>query len=299
MSISVMFCYARSGGTLLNKCLGSLPGISVVSEVSPICGGAGGATSIRKQAKEWYDVDLTTSNFVDGAIELECALEEKGGSLVVRDWTIVCFEPSTMNKYAPESRLVTYEVLCSKAEVRCFALVRDSIDIFLSRPHVDSGKFFSAYRLYLDQLLANSDIKIFKYEDLCENPDETMKEICKHIDASFSQDFYNYSSFGMVMGDVQVKGGSRGTNQGRIQLLKRKWVKQKVRKQLNQSEDMIYCNTQLGYETRYESVTRETILEHFYAFIQRLIHYSRQRITYLARNFCIFSKSQGDAKILK
>ena len=77
MSIIVMICFARSGGTILNQCLGSLPGVVIMSEVNPLGGGKGkGAESyrtIKSQAKNWYGIDLISDedNFVECAIELE------------------------------------------------------------------------------------------------------------------------------------------------------------------------------------------------------------------------------------
>ena len=36
--VTVMLCFARSGGTVLNRCLGCLPDIVIMSEVNPLGG---------------------------------------------------------------------------------------------------------------------------------------------------------------------------------------------------------------------------------------------------------------------
>ena len=42
MRVGLLLCYARSGGTLLNQMIGSLPNVVMLSEVSPYGGGGGG-----------------------------------------------------------------------------------------------------------------------------------------------------------------------------------------------------------------------------------------------------------------
>ena len=74
MSVVVMICYARSGGNLLNKCIGSLPNVVMLSEVNPIsdsCDCCGQGKQIRCQAKEWYGVDLDSNSFSEKILELE------------------------------------------------------------------------------------------------------------------------------------------------------------------------------------------------------------------------------------
>jgi hypothetical protein len=36
MKIPVIYAYPRSGGTLVNRCLGSIPGNLILSEVNPL-----------------------------------------------------------------------------------------------------------------------------------------------------------------------------------------------------------------------------------------------------------------------
>ncbi len=74
--VTVMLCYARSGGTVLNQCLGSLPDTVVISEVNPLGGGSGArdqkpSRTVREQALNWYGIELRTENFADCVVELE------------------------------------------------------------------------------------------------------------------------------------------------------------------------------------------------------------------------------------
>ncbi len=62
MAVVVMIAFARSGGTVLNQCLGSLPDVVIMSEVNPLGGGwgergANSLTTIKDQAKHWYHLE--------------------------------------------------------------------------------------------------------------------------------------------------------------------------------------------------------------------------------------------------
>ena len=77
MSVILMICFARSGGTILNRCLGSLPNVVMMSEVNPLGGGVGvggnknSFTTVAEQAKHWYQLELESKTFAENIIELE------------------------------------------------------------------------------------------------------------------------------------------------------------------------------------------------------------------------------------
>ena len=50
--VSVYYCFARSGGTLINRCLGCIPGNLVLSEVNPM----GSIATVESQATRlaWF-----------------------------------------------------------------------------------------------------------------------------------------------------------------------------------------------------------------------------------------------------
>ena len=106
MAVIVMICYARSGGTVLNKCLGSLPNVVMLSEVSPIGGGWGkegpdSFTTVKEQAKNWYQIELSSDDFVENIVELEKFCNDNKLYLVVRDWSFINFMPHEYNNFNP------------------------------------------------------------------------------------------------------------------------------------------------------------------------------------------------------
>ena len=70
MSVGLMVCYARSGGTILNRCLGCLPGVVMLSEVTPLVdqSPAGGEPrTVKDQARQWYGIELQSHGFTESA----------------------------------------------------------------------------------------------------------------------------------------------------------------------------------------------------------------------------------------
>ncbi len=256
MTIIVMFSYARSGGTILNQCLGSLPNVVIMSEVNPLGGGWGvreadSLTTIKAQAKEWYKIDLKNDDFTKNALELDQICQNQHQFLILRDWTFVNFTSYENNFNVPPRRFLTLDALKNKAEVKPFALVRDAIDVWLSRGCPPMNEFYADYLIYIQTLLQEG-IKIFKYENFCAAPDRTMFEICNYVNIPYSDDYKNYSTFFKVNGDVQNKDNSRGVQQGIIKPLRRKKLEHEKVQMLNQNKHMIQVNQLLGYPTYYK-----------------------------------------------
>ena len=181
MSVVVMMCFARSGGTLLNQCLGCLPQVVVLSEVHPLGGGRGRGPvwfdTVKDQAREWYQIDVKSDNFAEGVQELEQICELTARQLVVREWTFINFMPYENNGWNPPNRLLTLEALEKKCEVIPFAFVRDSIDVWISHGSPAADDFFEQYLRYVETLCAKK-IPIFKYEDFCKNPAVILRDLC-------------------------------------------------------------------------------------------------------------------------
>ena len=252
-NVSVMLCFVRSGGTVLNQCLGSLPGVVIMSEVNPLGGGWGkegkdSLTTIKAQAKGWYDIDLDSDeyNFADCVVELS----QKCEHLVLRDWTFVNFIPNMgipleddrIELEAANSFLILDE-LNGRCDVKPFTFVRDGIDAYLSR----KGKlywFAEAYLRYAQELL-NLGIPIYKYEDFCLDPERVLKDICLYAGLPYADVLTTYGEFTTVHGDVQAD--SRGNMQNKIISLPRLEVSSKLMEIVNNCVDLREANKSLGY----------------------------------------------------
>ncbi len=263
MSITVMICFSRSGGTVLNRCLGSLPNVVIMSEVNPVGGGKGSGevnySTVKDQAKHWYGIDLKSEGFTENILELYNYCVDNGKHLIIRDFPYINFVPSPLNNKNASNSFSTLEALNGKVDLKHFAFVRDSIDSWVSFGAKKPRKYFRYYKKYV-QAVIDADMPFFKYEDFCTDTDETMKAICNYAGLEYSESYKNYGSFTTVNGDVgfqdsysNTKGGSRGLKEDSIKLLPRRRIMFKSIFQLNRNKDMIESNKLFGYPTYYSS----------------------------------------------
>lgn len=278
MPIIVMICFARSGGTILNQCLGSLPKTVFISEVSPLAGNwrknKTCVGTIKEQAKHWYDIDLKSNSFAENALELAEVCERSGRRLVVRDWTFGGYLPTTINPGPTPDRILSLEALENRCEVLPFCFVRDPIDVWLSltkRMHIEMERFFAQYLKYIQDIKVRN-ITVFKYEDFVRRPEETIRQICQYAGLEFSDSWKNYMSYGKVIGDTVFDPHSRGRKAGTIKMIPRRYLPKKRIIELNRCKEMIRANELLGYPTSYWNVEVESKASAISESCKRLIH---------------------------
>ncbi|MCP4109087.1 MAG: hypothetical protein GY749_26755 [Desulfobacteraceae bacterium] len=256
MSIALMICYSRSGGTLLNKCLGSLPDTVVMSEVNPLGGGDGKAgpnsyKTVWEQALHWYGIELKSRDFRESITELGEYCEKHNKKLVIRDWSHANFAKIKLNNFNPPNQFLTLKAL-KDLNPTIFIFVRDAIDIWISSWGPDMNTFFEEYITYVKAVkLLNAPI--YKYENFVKNPEKTLKEICETTSLEYRDVTRSYYKFEKANGDTQIKGSSRGALKRKIIPLKRIELPKEKILELNRNRKMIECNQFLGYSTDYYS----------------------------------------------
>jgi hypothetical protein len=258
--ILLAICFARSGGTLLNQCLGNLPDTVVLSEVNPLSGGTGApikANTPYEQALRWYGINLTSRDFSGSILELMEICKQRGLSLIVRDWSFVNFMPMESNNYQASYEFLTLESLKGKCNIAVFAFVRNAIDVFLSRG--EGINSFSTNYLRYAKAVVNLKVPVFKYEDFCWSPETILQSICALGGIKFSESFRDFSSFLNVNGDIQTKGKSRGGRHNKILILPRKRVSAQKAYIINNCEEIKEANKLLGYPVTYEDSSIETV----------------------------------------
>jgi hypothetical protein len=93
-TIRILHNLARTGGTIISRCLACMDGVALLSEVHPTLGGEW--NSPRVQAREWYGVDVPDGlPFADTIAAIEEAFRSRGQALVLRSWDHVDFVPSS------------------------------------------------------------------------------------------------------------------------------------------------------------------------------------------------------------
>jgi len=253
----LMFSYARSGGTILNQCLGSLPNTIIMSEVNPLGGGGNGPESlrtIREQAKEWYGLEIRSSDFKAALQELILIASSLHLHLILRDWSFVNFVEIRYNNYSPPNRLLLLDMFKDESEYTPFAFVRNAIDVWLSLDASPKQNYDSDLRHYLVfvKSLIQSRIPIYKYEDFCHDPVSTLKAICSKTGLEFSPSFSQYQTFTTLNGDTDLPEFSRGIQAGKISVLKRRKITKENKALIKSNSNILEINSLLGYPTIYE-----------------------------------------------
>lgn len=223
-NIVVMLSYARSGGTLLNRCIASMPNVVMFSEVNIEALCPSSCSSIKEQAKFWYGISLKSSNFLDNIEELYNYCLKNNKILVIRDWSFGSFVPSRYNNFKPSKELKTLNMISERFPVVPFAFVRNSIDVWLSfkaSPRTFYDKNLDFLYEFSEELIKNN-INFFLYEDFCKNPKKILKKICDYTGIIFDNSFEGFSNYFKVTGDTDLPEHSRGFKKGKISSLSRR-----------------------------------------------------------------------------
>ena len=218
--------YSRSGGTLLAKCLEAMGEVFVLSEVHPqyVTGG-----NLISQVKKRLDVEINDEQYIDQLKTLSAYLKKVGKTLCVRDWSFIDFTPHPINGNTPSNKLMHYDLLKAHFDVECFAVIRNPIDIWISRKC--PPRFFEIYPNYIRELKASS-VPIFKYEAFCKRPKKVMKDICNAVKLRYNEGFLNAFNSIDIQGDKGLRKDSRGAKLSSIEPLKRKRIPRALQRKM-------------------------------------------------------------------
>ncbi len=217
-TVRLLLHLARTGGTIISKCLAVMPNVALLSEIHPM--GLKMFNPLR-QAHEWFG--LLTPQDIEGfrqARRMEFAdaidlarrrCEERGLKLVIREWNHLDFHgmPYVPN---PPHKLMTTELLSPRFRLLRYCTVRHPIDHWISLNNVAVVHD----KLTLEQFLtgclefAEHAVKIgfVRYEDFTRDPAPAMRTICTALEIDFDPTFeHKWASYKKITGD---RAGSRG-----------------------------------------------------------------------------------------
>ena len=225
-TIRLIHNLARSGSTLICKCLGCMERIDLLSEIHPA---ACRLFNPLQQAHEWFGLlnedDIAVLNgdgprptFVNAIAVAELRARERGEYLVVRDWAHLDFTGVPFLE-RPTGALQTADALREDFSLLQLFTVRHPIDQWLSLSRLDIMRqeggnrtltlegFLSGYRQFAELAVAGEWVR---YEDFTADPIDTMQRICTVLqlpyDPSFIDKWHQYQT---ITGDVQsTRGGN-------------------------------------------------------------------------------------------
>ena len=197
LPLGIVYCFARSGGTLLNQCLGCHPSNAVLSEVNP----AGSYLAPLWQAEHWLGLvndqnraKLAALPYEGQIARLATLAAASGRRLIVRDWSALNFlagvmkgvEPSGVleqEAYLPRAGLELRRVVLSRRANGIFHSLRARIPQFLRLDHETFGKAYLAYA----QSVCHYPVVHLKEFTL--DPKPWMRRICAELGAAYEEDF--------------------------------------------------------------------------------------------------------------
>lgn len=209
--------FARTGGTLLVKCLAALPNVQVLSEVDPLSVMQWVAGSPRfaptdliilmRQSSRGVEDGLLVRLFLEGIAVIHQDCQAKGQRLLVRDHahSFYCFTEAA-------ERPTVRGMLSSRFAVLSVVTVRHPIESYLSLHEKGwisflPGSLDEYCRRYLRFLDDHSDLPVFRYEDFVQAPAEQLRSICKHLQLPYTDDFAERFDLFEISGDTTKRMG--------------------------------------------------------------------------------------------
>lgn len=216
-TVRVIHQLARSGGTVIGKCLATMDKLVLLSENHPNAFRIHAQYNPIVQVNSWYGL-LTPAElegldragrripFADEIALIEQRCRERGLTLVIRDWTHLDYIGVPFTR--PTYRLSTREALATRFHLVTTATVRHPIDQWLSQENAPTmrGKqpladFLRGYRLFAE---IAAGIGFIRFEDFTRDPDGQLRKLCDRLDAAFDPGYrQRWKTYKKITGDVQ------------------------------------------------------------------------------------------------
>lgn len=223
-AIRIVHHMARSGGTIISRCLGSMEKAILLSEVHPQAvqaardyfqkPAAGNNFSPKYQAQswfqlfspeEWQELEQEEMDFAQIINRINKRATELNKNLILRDWTHLDFTAVPFLT-APSYQLNLAQVLKDDFNLLQSVSVRHPIDQWLSLSklpimsgQIDVDQFLYDYYQFAKIAL---EIGFVRYEDFTEDPDFILKKICSQLKHPFDGRYrYRWSNYTKITGD--------------------------------------------------------------------------------------------------
>jgi hypothetical protein len=224
-TVRVLLHLARTGGTLISRCLASMNGVAVLSEIHP----AGAAIHYPfydplEQAMRWYRLiepaereqlgRTTPERFADAIALIRERAEARGLALVIRDWTQLDYLGAPFRRETA-ARSETIAALEDRFTIRAFASVRHPIGQWLSLRRIPGTAeltletFLAGYRRFAEEAVRTGFVR---YEDFTAEPETILREIAAALALSYDPGFVDrWPDYRNMTGDTPApgEGGTR------------------------------------------------------------------------------------------
>lgn len=252
---------ARSGGTLIAKCLGCMDSVVLLSEIHPY---GSRVHNPLQQAAGWFHLftekELATFakqtfSFIDAIEMIRQRVEASDRHLVIRDWAHLDFTGIPFLDQ-PSYNLTTAEVLSDHYNVIQVATVRHPLDQWISLgkltmlkgdPRLQAKDFIRGY-LYFARLARG--MGYLRYEDFTKDADSAMRQICSQLKLPFDEGWYEkWFTYETITGDNTTPSESRMVRHTKIVPLSRQNLNSKTVAEFEDNHDYQQCIELLGYSS--------------------------------------------------
>lgn len=247
---------ARSGGTLISKCLGSMDGVVLLSEIHPA---QLRVTNPMMQAQQWFGL-IDKGDIAKWKVRAPSVLQfvslcdsrarGQGKTLVLRDWSHMDYIAVPYGK--PGYGFALGDELEPVFDLRVSVTTRHPLDQYLSLqglPGVARALDFDAYCtgcLRFAQYAAGSGFH--RYEDFTREPERVLRAMCEELelafDAGYAQRWFDYTT---ITGDTRP-GLGRGSVRREIVEMARKEVDTALHERFRKNDAYRGACALLGYE---------------------------------------------------
>ena len=242
---------ARTGGTLISRCLGCMDEITLLSEIHPF---GSKVHNPLEQAHKWFqlfskeDIDNIASHphaYVDAIQLIHDRATEAGKTLVIRDWTHIDFTGIPFTD-TPTYSLLNVELLSERFTVLSYASVRHPIDQWLSLSklsmYIGNQKLTIAHfmRGYLAFAKLAKQMGYIKYEDFAKHSDTALTDLCTGLELNFDSNYLdNWSTYSTITGDNTTSSQSRFSKRTTIESTQATPVRASLLDQFTSNQDFI------------------------------------------------------------
>ena len=246
-SVRTLHHLASTGGTLISKCLASMPNTHLLSEVEPH------SKMLTEQFSPTDLIRLSRNSSRPSSRDLESRIflaaidvlvencKQNGLHLVLRDHAHSRYCHGDMNDETPSLR----RTISSRYDTLAVVTVRHPLDSFLSATNSsflegDIRSIDEYSRRYLQFLRDHDGCPLFRYEDFLASPAEVMQSMCNELKLNYGEHFQDTFYAHRLSGD----SGRRGS---RIESRPRRAVDPEIRSQISRSSHYEELIETLGY----------------------------------------------------
>ena len=254
--IRVIRNLARSGGTLIGKCVGCMDHVTLISEIHPA---DLKTTKPMMQAQKWFGL-VTAKDMVRWKVRPPSFLQfvsmcdtraiGRGDTLVLRDWSHLDYIGVPFTK--PKFGFALSEALEEAYDIRLATTVRHPIDQYMSLMQLSVVAPKLNFDLYLQGCLRFAQFAhahgFFRYEDFTRDPDTVLRSICAQIDLPFDEEYRTkWQRYTTITGDTTPSLG-RGSTKKEIEFFERKPIDDGLLEAFRENNDYQQACELLGYE---------------------------------------------------